>query len=498
MALHLGKIQVKQGKWTPSCTTEWNLIDNQLKYPAIRRILEYADKRMLTTLIASGVTSQYALGYQKTQIGEIPQDKVIGNNSYQFDIMGRIQQASEINYQVGGTQPDGTFQLSMKDDYLVPGMNCLFHGQNFQARVMGMPQGSSGSYIYTFKAPDGTLFAWATHVAPQQGPKTAFGGYTSYSEKSLRGYGRFHTPDTFMQHMTISRKGFGVSGGAGSDVLWIEYENDNGATSKGWYYVQQQQARVQRMMEDETMYWDGISSMKDPTTGKLLSYSTLGNDPETGLPITQGDGILRQIEGSNVSFGSAQDGTQTINDIIDMMTVLEKKCNMVSGKEWVCVTGTDGYATAQRELKDYAYSALGMRSNIDMEGNTEIGGKTIDVGYTFRSFNINGNKVTFVKHPEWDNEQKYTERGRNGKLLRSGMMVFLDLSTENGRRNLEILTKGGNGFSRREVSAEINGLTGKTGSPVYTSEDALRYEVLSEKMIVMYNTVSSGIIYMTP
>jgi hypothetical protein len=492
------KIQVRAGKYKEdTCTVQKNLIENQANYPAIRKVIEYSDQRMISTLIASGATDQSVVGHIKTKIGDaVSKGKSIGANAYQFDVMGRIQQASVINSQVGTTQSDGTFQLSMKDSYLVPGMVALFHGQGFQARVMGSPQGSSGNLIYTFKSPDGRIFDWNTHVAPQQGQKTCFGGHTSYGEKSLRGYGRSHFSDSFIQHMTIQRKATAISGGAGSDVLWVHYEmlgkNGNTVSGSGWYYKDQQQARLQLMMEDEFQKWFGLSSMKG-ANGELLTESLLGNDPETGLPIIQGDGVIPQISGGNELYGSGVNGNATIDDIIDMMTMLEKKCNTVSGKQWYVVTGTDGYSNFQRLMKEY----LGLNLVVNTNPSAEIGGVKVDVGYHFQSFNVDGNKITLVKHPMFDDDQRFTERGADGKLLQSSVMYFIDASALNGTSNIEILSKKGNGFNRDFVSAEINGMTGKSGQ-VVTSEDAVRFEILMENMIVVYNTTSCGIIHKMP
>jgi hypothetical protein len=291
--------------------------------------------------------------------------------------------------------------------------------------------------------------------------------------------------------MTIQRKAVGISGGAGSDVLWVHYESEKGKFS-GWYYKEQQQARLQLMMEDEFQKWFGISSMKD-ANGNLLAQPSF-TDPETGLPVIQGDGIIPQIDGGNHMFGSGVTGEATIDDVIDMMTLLEKKCNTQSGKKWYIVTGSDGYATLQRLWRDYALLFQNVTLNVD--GKSQIGGAMVDVGYHFASFNMNGNQVVAVKHPLLDDEERFTERGSDGKLIASSMMIFLDQSVLNGKSNIEILAKGGNGFKRDFVSAEIQGLTGKqNGGTVVTSEDAIRFEILIENMIVIYNTSSCGIIH---
>lgn len=487
-----GKIKIKTGRWADECTVESNLTENQMKAPAIRDFIEHVNKRMIATLLVSGAVTKHGIGYVPTKIGKVDDTKKIGNNAYQFDVWTRIQKAVEVNSQVGATQADGTFQLSLKDNYLYPGMNVLFNGGGFQARIMSGPTGTSGNYIYTFQSPDGALFDWTTHVAGQGTTKTIFGGYTSYGEKSLRGYGRSHFPDSFIQHMTIQRKTIGISGGANSDVTWYEWVGPKGEV-KGWRYTAEEQNDATFLMEDEFQKWEGISSMKD-SNGNLRATSRL-IDAETGLPIVQGDGVLQQIGGGNETSGSGTNGEATVDDITDMMKTLRKKSNQMSGLTHVVVTGEEGYSNAQRQMQLLAGNqGVQIQQNVVQSG--QAGGAMVDVGFNYQSFNVDGDKVTFVKHPMFDDDSRYTERGADGNIFKSSQMIFLTTAVE-GRKNLEILCKGARGVDRSMVSAYLNGLTGDAQSMVITEEDAIKYAQLKENMIVVYNSNICGIINKT-
>lgn len=494
MSSYAGKIRVKEGKWTETCVTEADLVANQAKYPAIRKMIEHVDQRALSTLLVSGSVGQYGLGNVDTQLNGklgVEKGKDIGNNAYQFDVMGRIQKASVINSQIGATQANGEFQLSMQDNYLVPGMNALFNGQGFQARVMGLPTGSAGNYIYTFQSPDGVLFSWATHVAGQGSVKTCFGGYTSYGEGSLRGYGRSHFPDTFINHTTTQRKTQSITGDAASDVLWLEYEGEQG-TVRGWMYEQIQQALATCTIEDEFQKWFGVSNMKS-TTGTLLVQPRL-IDPETGRPITQGDGVLEQLAGGNELFGSGVNGEATEDDFSDMMGKLVKKSNGVTGMTWVCVTGNDGYNNAQEKMVNLAGNQ-NIQITQHVAQTDEAGGAKVGVGFNFTKFNINGNTIWFIQLPLFDDEERFTEKGSDGKSLMSSMYVFLNIGNANkGRKNMEILTKGANGVSRGKVENYFNGMTGDPTKPAVSEEDAIKWAVLKQDLIMVYNTSCCGVI----
>lgn len=482
----MGQIKIWQGKWNETCVSSSNLTENQAKKPAIREIMEYTDQRALSTLIVAGAKTPYDLrvgttdGVPKTKIGKIPQGQEVGDRGYRYKIMGRIQIPSVINSQVGSTAADGTFVLSMKDNYLTPGMNTKFYSDWFYARVISYT-GSAGNYLYTFRGVNETLFDYAVHVAPMQGEKLAFGAYTSFSEGSLRGYGRTHYPSTFINFMTIQRKAIAITGSALTDVTWVEF---NG--KQGWFWTEQAQQNLQFMMENEHQKFDGLTTMKD-SAGNLRTVS-YDIDQETGFEIVAGDGLIPQILGGNDFYASGAEGNFTLDDLKDMMTMLEKKSAQVYGNIWYVITGTDGYVNAQEILKDAAYNDYGVRQQAGVAADIEVGGN-------FDRFKFAGNMLIFVKHPLWDDENRWFERGSDGKLLRSKMLLFIDARMRAGNTsNMEILTKGAYGINRSMVTAYLNGMTGMDGKTAFSSVDAISYEMLKEDMIVCYDTTGCGII----
>lgn len=484
-----GKIQIKSGRWSGDCTMQSNLTEAQLNKPIVRDFLEYYDKRMISTMLVSGAVGPYGIGNVDTQIGAVDSSKRIGSNGYQFDVMGRIQIASTINAQVGTTSANGTFQLSMQDNYLVPGMNALFNGAGFQARVMSAPTGSAGNWVYTFQSPDGTAFVMATHVNGQAGTKTCMGGYTSYGEKSLRGHGRSHTPDSFIQHMTTQRKTIGISGDAAAQVLWYDYTGESGSM-KGWRFEQERQAKAQFLMEDEIHKWDSMSTMKNDD-GSLRTKSRIID--ENGEEVVQGDGVIQQLMGGNEAFGSGTNGNPTADDYADMLATIRRKSNMLEGNVIIGITGDDGFRTAQRE-----FPTITGQQNVQLvqivNQESKPGGASVDVGFKFQRFNVDGDQVVLIKHPAWDDTDRYTEKGSDGKNLKSSQIVFVTAEV-NGKKNLEILGHGGNGLNRSMVDYYLNGATGlNLGSAPVTQEDALNYVMLKKDLIVLYNTTVGGII----
>lgn len=486
-----GPIPIKTGKWAPDLTMEFNLTENQMKAPAIRDFIEMTNKRMLTTLLVSGAANKYGMGHVPTKIGQVDASKLIGNNAYQFDVWTRLQRAATLVAQIGASNSDGTFAISTVENIWYPGMNVLFYGQTFQARVMSGPTGSAGNYIWQMASPDGTVFSWTNHVAGQGTTMTAFGGYTSYGEKSMRGYGNSVFPSTFIQHMTTQRRGVGITGDANSDITWYEWVNpQTNAPVKGWRFEQELQNDIIFMMEDELAKWEGISNMKnaDGTLRNAPRY----NDSETGNPIIQGDGVMQQIGGGNQISGSGTDGYATGDDIVDMMKKIRKKSNMLSGLTHVVKTGEDGFSNAQRIMPLLAGS-----QNVQMVQNVNqtsaVGGAKVDVGFNYQSFNVDGDQVLFVKDPSQDDELKFPERGTDGNLLKSKQMTFLTTMVD-GKKNMEILSKGARGINRSLITKFFNGMTGDNVGIALSEEDSLKYSMFKQNMIIVYNSNLCGII----
>lgn len=489
------KISNTQRTFDSTCTLSSNLTQNGMTEPIYRDIVEYADPRYLITYIVAGAKSPWDLSGMntKTKIGLIPDSKTVGANGYRYRKQGRITTNNVINSQVGTSDSDGGFRLSLKTNYLVPGMNVKFYNRKFHARVVGLPTGSDGNWIYEFKSIDGTVFDWNVHVAPQAGEKTCFGMFTTYGEASVTGYGRSFFPEEYINHLSIQRKTIALSGDALTDVTWTVMDG-NGKTAKGWRYTKERQAKIQFLMEDEWIKWFGRSSMVDPNTGALLTTPRL-KDKDTGNDIIQGNGVIAEIEGGNESWGSGPDGFATWDDFADMMKTLKKKSMnaQLTGKRWICVTGSDGFSNMQRVAAE-KFVQLGGQINVEI--NNKTGGADISVGANFGTINFEGNALTVVEHPMFDDELAWSELGSDGSPVQSGMYVFIEANV-NGNTNMEILTKGAYGINRSMLATYLNGMTGINDMPVVSPVDGLQYHMLKHDGLFIYNTESCGIIHRT-
>lgn len=488
------KIQISKGKLDETCTLERNLTENQIAKPQIREILEYAEIRMVSTLLVSGVMGPYGIKpgdggpLVRTKIPVIPADKLIGGSAYKYPLMGRIQRPTPLmSYVTGSADANGFFQVVAKIGNLYPGMVARFYG-GLQARVMTVPTGNdSTGIVYTFQTIDGSVFSPTLNFANQVGEKTCFGSYTNYEERSSRGYGYSYYPDMYVNHLGIQRKTIAISGSAGADetVIWYEYKGE-----KGWLLEKERQGRATFLMEDEYKKWFGVSTMRD-AYGNVLNRSRI-QSLDNGLDIIDGDGIVAQISGRNDAYGSGSNGQITATDVKDMMTTLKKRSKKVDNNMWYIVTGTDGIAAAQ----DIFQSQMIAQNHVQYsERSANDGNAQVKVGTFYPSFTYLGDTIVLVCHTLFDDEERFTERTALGQSKQSNTWYFIDASEDAGQRNIEILSKGANGVNRSMVTGYINGLSGFTGKGnVVTSVDGLEYNMLKDDGIFIYNTASCGIL----
>ena len=494
----MGKIKIYEGSNEHAAANHNHLVRNHLLDPSqnIDKVIQYAETRYLMTLLVSGATAGRftAPGFTgkdtvKTRIKAIPEGELTSSMSWQYRIMGRIQKATEIlgsnavGVPTAGTQTmGGYFSLRTRDDSLYPGMNVVFPNGKI-ARVMGRPTGQPGNYVYQFQLKPGDTFVWATYFAGQSGVKTVFGGYSTYGEHSLRGYGRVYYPDTYINHMTTQRKSISISGDANTEkVVWYELDGQ-----KGWTFEAEIQTRAQFNLEDDFQKTWGISNMKD-SNGILLSSPT-SFDQETGEPIYEGDGLIEQIRGANDFETSGTTGQATYEDFADMITTIKKKGDGGS-KMYYVMCGADGMANAADVIANRALQ-MGMQFNVNQ--SNEAGGASPAVGFNFNTLNVAGQQMIFVENPQMDDLQKFPARLGNGKSRQSNTFYFLDMSVNNvGRPNIEIRTRGRSGINRNYVMLYKNGMTGEGAAQ--EAIDAKEFHILKQNMLVIYNTKTCGIL----
>jgi len=492
------KIQIERGSVSPGDAYRYHIIQNHLldETRNIDQVVMYAERRPLATILVSGArASRYTMpGYTpkggdtiKTKIKPIPQGELIGGVAWKYKIFGRIQKESEIlgTSAVGAvgsatSSAGGFFKLYLKDSYITKGMNVIFYNGKL-ARVHQEPTViGPDKFLYTFQTFPGETFDFSTWVAPSGRRKTCFGGYTSFGERSRRGYGNFHYPDTFVNHVTTQRQSMSVSGDVNyADVIWYSV-----GKTRGFVFEAERQIRAQAVLQDEFQKWHGKSSMRDPY-GNLLDRPSRYD--EKGDPIYEGDGVIEQISGVNDAEASGADGLFTYDDIADVVKGIRMKRNSIGGTDLLAVTGNEGMSRVQTIAVERGQE-LGMRFMLKDDGGTPGSGKQV-IGYRFATLNVDGDIVTFVENPQWDDEKIFPRRLSSGKLAQSCELLIGDWAGDDpGRQNVEIRATGSKGINRDFYYSWFYGMTGHVGKRPDNPVDSDEFHMFKQNMIVIYNT----------
>ncbi len=487
-----GQIQTKLGKWSAdTCTTQNDLIINQATKPVYRKMLERRNGRYLMTLLTSGAMGPLGFNDVDTKVPVVDNIKVkeaqgIGNIAYRFDVLGRIEKKATVTSQVGSSGATGAFTLKMYDTYLYKNQVVRMPSGR-RAITLSQGSGSSASgFQYNFQMTDGTAFVFSTDIGNY---KSVFPEYTAYSEGSLKSDSRDKHPDTFMNFMTIQRKTVAITGSAQSDVLWYEYAD---GVKAGWMWWKVSEAQAQFNMENERNKKFGISSMKG-ANGALLSQSSYGNDPETGLPIIAGDGAEEQISASNVFVGTGVNGECVVDDFTNAMSTMIKSSNQVNNVTFVSATGTDGFVNAQQQMINLAGNQNVQLMQMVTQDDSKAGGSNVSMGYTFAKFNFAGNSMWFIIDPMFDDAYYFPELGADGRSLMSSSYMIMGINTTD-KPTMEIICKEANGINRSHVEAKYIGLTGEKGL-VQSEVDATKVAMLKEDMLCIYNPSLCAMLY---
>jgi len=465
-------------------TADNSLVANLLKYPEIaKKVIELYPRYTTTYLL------------EKLSFGA--GEKVLGDNSFEWKSMGRYRGQQTLAADLTADSVVGaSISFSVTDTADVP---CLINTSDI-VRL------ASGLQVHVESIVDGsdvkTVTGKALNVidADASGAVDAASGSVigvignAFGEASLgaevgEGYAY---PETRKNWLTTSRKKLVIDARDLTDVTWVEHNGH-----RLWFFTKEQQTEAQFMYDLEVMRWFGRSSVADYTATQVGSNASAAGN----MPII-GDGLLAQIEDSNVAtYNASADLTEAI--ITEYIGQLSLNAASPVGNEYVVFTGTQGRVQFHRAMKDLLFKNGGQASNVMVDKF----GQDVNVGAQFSTYTALGNKITLVHCPVFDdpnlaasaqmaNNTAISGAGFQTTTL-GGMMVFLDMSTQQGVANIELISKGAEGLNRNWVKKYVPGMINPYDSAsmlAASGDDRFECHWLTQSGIIVRNPLSCGIL----
>ena len=206
-------------------------------------------------------------------------------------------------------------------------------------------------------------------------------------------------------------------------------------------------------------------------------------DPKTGQDIVQGDGIIAQMADSRKQTYS----TLTIDLLEDVLSDISLHSPKATGNVYMMTTGREGYKEFGRIMRAEHKSAWSLQPNSYVQTKN---GK-IQLGAEYNAYLFQGNTIIVNVNSVFDHPANPSVRDTvSGKPLESSKFLFIDMSTYDGVRNIQMIAKDGRSFITGEVDG-IGGQDGKTSGKASSTLDGSSKTLIGTLGVVMHNPYSS-------
>ena len=470
--------KVYTGTYGKDTTDETALVTNLLKYPEIgKKIISQYPRFSLTYLLEAA--------------GRNAAEKIIGDYAFEWKMMGRYRKPAKLDATFTGAAAGVTFTCTFdhatSDGIYGNNLNVndivrFSDGSTAMVTDAGTP--TSTQNVVTFRAIDSTTSA---------GTASAIGDVVgcignAFNQGSLASEvgQNYAYPDTYKNWLTLSRKKTKIMGSDLTDVTWIE---SNG--SRLWYFTKEQQMTDQFMYELELMRWYGKHTYGDLSTAAGFPGDT--GDVTTGLP-TMGDGVIEQIDTTNTATYAA--GALTEEKLTEFIGTLSLNAMQSEGNVYVVFAGTQARIDFHRAMKDLIVAPSGSHTGGSFLDVQE--GRNIALGGNFTEYNALGNKIVLAHCPVFDDDTLHNSISSSFNTNNeSGRMVFMDFGTSSGVSNVELISKGAEGYNRNFLKKYVSGMVNpydQNSMLAASGDDFFEAHVLSESGIIVRNPLSCGIL----
>jgi hypothetical protein len=157
-----------------------------------------------------------------------------------------------------------------------------------------------------------------------------------------------------------------------------------------------------------------------------------------------------------------------------------------TGNVYMMTTGREGYKDFGRIMRAEHKGFWTLQPNTYVQTKN---GK-IQLGAEYNAYNFQGNTIVVNVNSVFDHPANPSVKDANGRPSESSKFLFIDMSTYDGVRNVQMIAKDGRSFITGEVDG-IGGQDGKTSGKASSTLDGSSKTIIGSMGVVMHNPYSS-------
>ena len=419
-----------KGFTTNSSLAQMRLTKAESLNPVITHLMGQENKKFPLTFLTEGQKG----GLKQNSIEDI---------EYNWPVISRMKQSDTlVSTEYGGTDTPGiggtTFKAVFKSEWLKQ-QHIIFSPNGIQARIQSKPVPVSTGFEYTMVIiyRDRAEYCPLDELVP--GTRWAMVGGAPVSEAYSSGNeSNKQAPGKLKNQISIIRKSYEFGGNVANRTVEFQF-NLGGKPTSYWMPFEEYQHEMQfKEACEEHLWW---SKYNRDAQGNITTI-----DPETGFPIPIGGGVNDQIPHQD-TYGilTVQKLSNTIGDILYGGTD-------TGSMEVILFTGIGGAAEFDAAIKRESVGAGGWSLVNDKTVTGAAGSRNLQYGAYFTSYkHVDGHTITIKLlnlldfGGRADNSPKHPI---SGKPLSSYEMYFVDMSTYDGERNVQMVTQKGRSMVR--------------------------------------------------
>ncbi len=203
---------------------------------------------------------------------------------------------------------------------------------------------------------------------------------------------------------------------------------------------------------------------------------------EKGQDIVKGDGLIAQMDRSSKQTYTKQ----SISLYEDILSDMSLKMPKRTGNTILMTTGAQGWKEFGQVMRAEHRGWVSDGSGAYVRTKN---GK-VQLGAEYNSFTFQGNQIIVSVNNVFDHPANVSATDSEGRFLESSKLLFIDMSTYEGVKNIQLIAKDGRSFVTGELDG-IGGQDGKTSGKVGTLLDGSAKAIVGTMGVVMHNPYSS-------